>query len=189
HADARLRLERAYALAGLDEEIVDAVVEAPGAGGVLAQRVNGARGEAGLFHELAPAAVGRVFAGIDEARRQLPGERFERRAVLPHDRDFPTGGERDDRDVIGLLDRVIGLRRRPTRKLHLARDDAHPGRHRRGAARAYARPFHVLDSSCPGLTRASIERKHFERRGWIAGSSPAMTVDGPMIVGVISAAP
>src|SRR5215831_20934070 len=49
HADARLRLERAHALAGLDEEIVDAVVEAAGAGGVLAQRVNGARGEAGLF--------------------------------------------------------------------------------------------------------------------------------------------
>src|SRR5262249_6498969 len=61
HADARLRLERAYALAGLDEKIVDAVVEAPGAGGVLAERMNGARGESGLFHELAPAAVGRVF--------------------------------------------------------------------------------------------------------------------------------
>src|SRR5262249_7905618 len=45
HADARLRLERAYALAGLDEEIVDAVVEPPGAGGVLAERMNGARGE------------------------------------------------------------------------------------------------------------------------------------------------
>src|SRR5262245_57424846 len=40
HADARLRLERGHARAGLDEEIVDAVVEAPGAGGVLAERVN-----------------------------------------------------------------------------------------------------------------------------------------------------
>src|SRR5215472_1750571 len=145
HADARLRLERAGALAGLDEEIVDAVVEASGAGGVLAERVNGARGEAGLFHELAPAAVGRVFAGIDQARRQLPRERFERGAVLPHDRDFSAARERDDRDVIGLLDSVIGLRRRAARKLHLARDDAHPRRHRRGAARAYARPFHGDD--------------------------------------------
>src|SRR5262249_16769248 len=50
----------------------------------------------------------------------------------------------------------------------------------------------IMDSSmpsCPGIarrktrvnalmTRASIERKHFNRRGWIAGSSPAMTVDG-----------
>src|SRR5262249_56979017 len=61
HADARLRLERARALAGLDEEIVDAVVEAPGAGGVLAERVNGARGEPGFLHELAPAAVGGRF--------------------------------------------------------------------------------------------------------------------------------
>src|SRR5262249_41782129 len=86
-------------------EMLGGGVEPPSAGGVPAQRVTGARGEAGLFHELAPAAVGRVFAGIDEARRQLPGERFERRAVLPHDRDFPAGGERDDRDVIGLLDR------------------------------------------------------------------------------------
>src|SRR5262249_26992923 len=81
HADARLGLERACALAGLDEEIVDAVVEASGAGGVLAERMNGAGGEPGLFQELAPAAVGRVFAGVDEARRQLPGECFERRPV------------------------------------------------------------------------------------------------------------
>src|SRR5262249_42067828 len=142
HADAWLRLEGARALAGLDEEIVDAVVEAPGAGGIFAERVNGARAEPGLFHELAPAAAGGVSAGMEGARRQLPGERFERRAVLPHDRNFPAWGERDDRDVIGLLDRVIGLRRRAARKLHLARDDAHPRRHRRGAARAYARPFH-----------------------------------------------
>src|SRR5262245_65992833 len=91
HADARLRLEGAYALAGLDEEIVDAVVEASGAGGVLAERMNGAGGEPGLFQELAPAAVGRVFAGVDEARRQLPGECFERRPVLPHDWNFPAG--------------------------------------------------------------------------------------------------
>src|SRR5262249_59411078 len=119
HADARLRLERGDARAGLDEEIVDAVVEAPGAGGVLAQRVNGARGEPGLFHELAPAAVGRVFAGIDEARRQLPGERFERRAVLAHDGNLPAGGERDDRDVIGLLDPLIALRPGAAGKLHL----------------------------------------------------------------------
>src|SRR5262249_52877870 len=49
-----------------------------------------------------------------------------------------------DRDVIGLLDRVIGLRRGAAGKLHLARDDAYPRRHRRGAARAYARPFHVI---------------------------------------------
>src|SRR5262249_21475996 len=55
HADAGLRLERAHALAGLDEKIVDAVVEAAGAGGVLAQRVYGARGETGMFGELAPA--------------------------------------------------------------------------------------------------------------------------------------
>src|SRR5262252_9205064 len=61
HADARLRLERACALAGLDEEIVDAVVEASGAGGVLAERVNRARGKAGLFHELAPAAPTRTL--------------------------------------------------------------------------------------------------------------------------------
>src|SRR5262249_24854875 len=30
----------------------------------------------------------------------------------------------------------------------------------------------VLCLSCPGLTRASIERKHFKRRRWIAGSRP-----------------
>src|SRR5262249_60710072 len=33
----------------------------------------------------------------------------------------------------------------------------------------------VLDSSCPGLTRASIEKEALHSRRWIAGSSPAMT--------------
>src|SRR5262249_6008833 len=68
---------------------------------------------------------------------------LERGAVLPHDRDFAGAGERNDRDVIGLLDRVIDLRRRAAGEFHLARDEAHPRRHRRGAARAYARPFHA----------------------------------------------
>src|SRR5262249_58595152 len=67
HADARLRLERARALARLDEKIVDAVVEAPGAGGVLAERVNGACGGTGLLHQLAPAAVRGGFARVSEA--------------------------------------------------------------------------------------------------------------------------
>ena len=109
--DAGLRLERANARAGLDEEGVDAVVEAPGAGAFVAQRVNGARGQAGLLHELAAAAVGRALAGIDQAGRQLPREGFDRRPVLPHDRHLAAARERDDRDVIGLLDRVVDLRR------------------------------------------------------------------------------
>src|SRR5690242_20486335 len=78
HRDARLRREAGGALARCDEEIVDAVVEAAGAGRVLAQRMDRARGEAGLLQELAPAAFGRVLAGIDEARRQFPGVGLER---------------------------------------------------------------------------------------------------------------
>src|SRR4029450_7912348 len=90
-----------------------------------------------------------------------------RRAVLPHDRNFPAWGERDDRDVIGLLDRVIGLRRRAARKLHLARDDAHPRRHRRGAARAYARPFHGHDPKRSKVTTldAALIRSSPRKRG------------------------
>src|SRR5262245_56538549 len=123
---------------------MDAVVEAAGAGGILAQGMDGARGEAGLLQKLAPAALGGILAGIDQARRQLPGVSLERGAVLPHDRNFAGARERNDRDVIGLLHRVIDLRRRAAREFHLARDEAHPRRHRRGAARAYARPFHGI---------------------------------------------
>src|SRR5262249_13867657 len=108
---------------------------------------------------LTPAAFGRILAGVDQARRQLPGVSLERGAVLPHYRNFAGAGERDDRDVIGLLHRVIDLRRRAAREFHLTRDEAHPRRHPRGAARAYARPFHgaILEffardvESLPGL--------------------------------------
>src|SRR5262249_16032538 len=130
-------------------------------------------------------------------RGQLPGERFERRAVLPHDRDFPAWGERDDRDVIGLLDRVIGLRRGAARKLHLARDDAHPRRHRRGASRAYARPVHVIAgiSADPSTDIGGLDPAiHLLRSKDVCSMDARVKpgydgMDGPMIVGVISAAP
>src|SRR5262249_45518218 len=41
----------------------------------------------------------------------------------------------------------------------------------------------LLHSSCPGLTRASIE-KSTSPKGWIAGSSPAMTTDGSVSLGL-----
>src|SRR5262249_45421667 len=46
----------------------------------------------------------------------------------------------------------------------------------------------VLHSSCPGLTRASIEKKRFNRSGWIAGSSPAMTAAGSVLMTMLVAA-
>ena len=96
-------------LAGLDEEAVNAIVETSGAGRVFTQGMDRARGQSGLFEQFAAAGLGRAFAGIDQARRQLPGEGFERGPVLPHDRNLAAAGERDDRDVIGLLDGVIDL--------------------------------------------------------------------------------
>ena len=85
------------AIAGLDKERMDAVAEPSGAGRGLAQRVHGARRKAGLLQQLARAALGRGLAGIDQARRQFPGEGFQRRPVLPHERDRAAGGQRDDR--------------------------------------------------------------------------------------------
>src|SRR5262249_35916130 len=146
-ADAGLELNAARGSPRLHEEIVDAIVQAPGAGGVLAERVHGARAKARLFQKLAPATFGGILALVDEARRQFPAIGLERRPVLPHDRNFSGAGERDDRDVIGLLDRVVDLRRLPTRKFHLPRNEAHPRRHRRGAARTDARPFHASSFS------------------------------------------
>src|SRR5262249_60509982 len=70
---------------------------------------------------------------------------------------------------------------------------AHPGHSIRGgtrcvtcARRQLIPAAAVFHSSCPGrsalktrvdalMTRASIEKKRFGRKGWIAGSSPAMT--------------
>src|SRR5205823_13093492 len=100
------------------------------------------------------------------------------------------GAERNDRDVVGPLDRGMDFRRRAAGEFHLAPDEAHPRRRRRGATRAYARPFHGMgaatrEPSCPGLTRASIQRKDFKQRRWIAGSSPAMMVDGLLPTAVI----
>ena len=44
------------------------------------------------------------------------------------------------------------------------------------------RRVRILDPSCPGLTRASIETKRSSRR-WIAGSGPAMTTSRPPFMG------
>ncbi len=142
HLDPRLRLEGGDTRAGFDKKRMNAVAEPARTGAVFAQVVDGTRGQASLFEQFAPAAVGRSLPGIDQPGRQLPRECFERRAVLPHDRDLAAASERDDRDIVGLLDRVVGLRRLAARKLDLARDDAHPRRNLGGAARAYSRPFH-----------------------------------------------
>src|SRR5262249_37751521 len=118
----------------------------------VAQAVDRARGQAGLLEQLAPAALERILAVVHESRRQFPGERFQRRPVLPHDRYLSGAGERDDPHVIGLLDRMKDLARPAAGKFNLARDDADPRRDRGGAARAYARPFHGCD---PVVMRAS----------------------------------
>src|SRR6476469_8851762 len=69
---ARFRLESLDAFAGLDEEIMNAVVEAPGAWRVLTQGMDGARSQSGLFEQLAATGVSRSFSGIEQACRQFP---------------------------------------------------------------------------------------------------------------------
>ena len=87
-----------------------AVVQASGARRVFPQEVNRTCGQPGFFKQLAATRVGRTFSRIDQARWQFPGEGLERGPVLPHERNFSALGESNDRDVIGLLDRVINLR-------------------------------------------------------------------------------
>ena len=72
--------------------------------------MNRSCGQPGFFKQLAATPVGRAFSRINQARWQFPGEGLERRPVLPHERNFFVRGESNDRDVIGLLDRVINLR-------------------------------------------------------------------------------
>src|SRR5262249_56362656 len=95
HGHARLGLESGDALVGLDEEGMQAVAEPPGARRRVAQAVDRARGQAGLLEQLAPAALERILAVVPESRRQFPGERFQRRPVLPHDRYLSGAGWRD----------------------------------------------------------------------------------------------
>src|SRR5262245_10693877 len=123
---------------------MDAVVEAAGARRLVPELLDPARGQPGLLQQLAPAALDRTFTRVDHARRQLPRVSFDRRTVLPNDGNSSAARQRDDRYIIGLHDRVKGLRRSVARKLDLARDDAHPRRDLRRAARADARPFHGL---------------------------------------------
>src|ERR1700730_6520425 len=132
---ARFGRKSVYAPAGLHKEGMDPVVEASGAWKCRSEEKNFASNEPGLFNELAPATVNRIFPMIDKTCRQLPGECFKRRPVLAHDRNLSAARERDDCDIVGLLDGVIGLRLRAALKLDLARDDAHPRRHAGGAAR------------------------------------------------------
>ncbi len=145
NGEARFAYELRRALR-FDEERVDAVAQPSCAGRAVAQAVDGARQAAGLFQQFAAAACGRVLAGIDHAGRQLPGERLGRRPVLPYNRDAPIGQDREDRNVIGLLDRVIDVRGTPGREFDLACDDAHPRRYLGDPARADLRP-------CSGLGR------------------------------------
>src|SRR5437667_5136603 len=104
-----LRLEGCHARSRLDEERMNSVVETPRAGRGFTQVVNGARGQSGLLQELAARAIGWFLAALDQARRQLPRECFQRWPILPHDRNFPAPGERDNGDIVGLLDGVIEL--------------------------------------------------------------------------------
>src|SRR3989442_1753880 len=106
----------------LDEERMNSVVETPRAGRGFTQVVNGARSQSGLLQELAARAIGWFLAALDQARRQLPRECFQRRPILPHDRNFPAPGERDNGDIVGLLDGVIELHGTAAGKFHFACD-------------------------------------------------------------------
>jgi hypothetical protein len=125
---ARFGRKSVYAPAGLHEEGMDPVVEASGAWKCRSEEMDFPRGEPGLFNELAPATVNRIFSRIDKTRRQLPGECFKRRPVLAHDRNLSAARERDDCDIVGLLDGVIGLRLRAAPKKPLFRADLPPTR-------------------------------------------------------------
>jgi hypothetical protein len=120
---------------------MNAIVEPPGARRAVPQPVNRLGGESSFLQKFAAAAFGRILAGIDEAAGQLPSVLLHRRTILPHQWEAPAGRACDDRDVIGLFDRVIKLRRRAARELDLALDDAHPRRDFGGPALADSRPF------------------------------------------------
>ena len=101
------------ALAGLDKERMDAVVQAPGARRVVAQPVNAARREA----RSPPGVRGGRFRRRPRPDRPVPHGSSQVYASIVG-RYCRTSGNRPDLvratidDVIGLLDRVIKLRRR-----------------------------------------------------------------------------
>jgi hypothetical protein len=80
----------------------------------------------GLFLKLAGACLGRVFPALDQACRQFPGEGFERRAILPNNRDAAIRYQRKDRETIELANGVVYLRRLTGCEFHFARDQVHP---------------------------------------------------------------
>ena len=65
---ARLGRKSVYAPARLHEKGMDPIVEASRAWKCRTEGVDFARSKPGLFNELAPARVDRIFSGIDEAR-------------------------------------------------------------------------------------------------------------------------
>ena len=127
--DARLGRKPATLLAGLDEERMHLVGEPSRAGRERCRADALARADSPVssINSRLAASIA-VFALIDRAGRQFPGEGFDRRAVLPHDRDFAAGRTRQHGDVVGLADGVIDFRLLARRELDLALDDVGPRR-------------------------------------------------------------
>ena len=69
---ARFGRKSVYASARLHKEGMDPVVEASGARKCRSEEMDRPRREPGLFNELAPATVNRIFPMIDKTCRQLP---------------------------------------------------------------------------------------------------------------------
>src|SRR5262249_60874107 len=120
-----------------------------------------------------------------------------RRRLLRRGGLFPAGGRGDDGDVSGLRAGLIGPRPRPAKNPPPARDDPPPRRPRGGGARAYARLFHVIPAigADPSTVIAGLDPAiHLLRSKDVCSMDARVKpghdgMDGPMIVGVISAAP
>ena len=88
------------------------VAQAPSAGGERhAEGVDDSGLIAGLFQKLAGARFGRIFPALNQARRQFPGEGFERRPVLPNNRNAAIRCPRYNGEVVELTNSVVDLRR------------------------------------------------------------------------------
>jgi hypothetical protein len=121
---------------------MDPVAQAPSAGGERhAEGVDGSGLIAGLFQKLAGARLGRIFPALDQARRQFPGEGFERRPVLPNNRNAAIRCPRNNGEIVELANGVVDLRRFAGCEFHFTRDHVHPWRDFGGAARSDFRPF------------------------------------------------
>jgi len=158
HENSGLRLEIPDAFAGFHEEGVNLVAQPAGARKSARERMHPPRGKAGLLAKLAAATRQGGLPRIDEPCRQFPRECLERRPVLAHDENPAVRREGDDRDVIGLRHGVVEMARGAARKFYLARDDAHPGRDRGGAARPDFWPAHRRNQECRSATLAGPRR-------------------------------